>query len=126
MANAFKCDICGGYYDAYNTKQSAKHFSGFIPINVDSGGRYFTNNPRHICPKCMNATLDLFDKLGRKNTCKLVEYEYEVNVGGGCGTGSVFVPESATDDEIYLAIMHDLYDVSYEKVQEGKDDEGSN
>lgn len=125
MAKAFKCDICGNYYDAYNTRQSAMHFSGFIPINVDSEGKYFTNNAKHVCPKCMNAMLDLFIKLGRKNTGELVEYTYEVNVGSGCGTGSVFVPESATDDEIYLAIMHDLYDVSYEKVkQEAKDDEG--
>lgn len=42
-----------------------------------------------------------------------VEYEYEVNVGGGCATGSIFAPENASDDEIRLAILDDLYDVNY-------------
>ena len=59
----------------------------------------------------------------KEKTDELVEYKYEVDVGSGCGTGSVFVPESATDDEILLKIMHDLYDVSYEKVQEEAEDE---
>lgn len=49
---------------------------------------------------------------------KTVEYKYEVNIGGGCATGSVHVSETATDDEIRLAIMDDLYDVDYEKVEE--------
>jgi len=41
------------------------------------------------------------------------EIKYEVNVGDGCGTGSVFVNEDATDDDIRLAIMDDLYSVEY-------------
>ena len=53
----------------------------------------------------------------------LVEYTYKVDVGSGCGTGSVFVREGATEDEIYLAIMNDLYDVTFERViKEGTDD----
>jgi hypothetical protein len=38
---------------------------------------------------------------------------YEVNVGSGCGTGSVLVPDDATEDDIHLAIIDDLYDVNY-------------
>ena len=44
------------------------------------------------------------------------EYRYEVNTGGGCATGSVFVPDDATDDQIRLAILDDLYSVEYELV----------
>ncbi len=39
---------------------------------------------------------------------------YEVNVGSGCGNGSVIVPDNATDEEIRLAILDDLYEVVYE------------
>lgn len=46
----------------------------------------------------------------------MAQYTYEVNIGGGVATGSVIVPDNATDDEIRLAIMDDLYDVSYEKT----------
>lgn len=41
--------------------------------------------------------------------------KYEVNIGGGCATGSVLVPENASDDDIKVAIMDDLYSVDYEK-----------
>lgn len=44
--------------------------------------------------------------------------EYEVNVGDGCGTGSVCVEEDATDDDIRLAIMKDLYSVDYWSAEE--------
>lgn len=50
--------------------------------------------------------------------CKIIAYRYEVEIGGGCATGTVFVPENANDDEIRLAIMDDLYDVNYERVAE--------
>ena len=46
----------------------------------------------------------------------IVEYQYEVNVGSGVGTGSVFLPADATDDQIRLAIMDDLYEVTYRKL----------
>ena len=64
MAKAFKCDICNHYYDAYNTKQSAMKFSGFIPVNVDEDGKYFSNKIRHVCPECMDAMLKLFKERG--------------------------------------------------------------
>ena len=39
--------------------------------------------------------------------------KYEVNVGSGAANGSVLVADDATDDDIRLAIMDDLYDVNY-------------
>lgn len=48
---------------------------------------------------------------------KSVWYSYEVNVGSGSATGSVLVSGDATDDEIRLAIMNDLYDVSYHRQE---------
>ena len=44
--------------------------------------------------------------------------KYEVGIGGTCATGSVFVDDNATDDDIRLAIMDDLYYVDYEIVEE--------
>ena len=41
--------------------------------------------------------------------------KYEVNVGSGAANGSVLVPDDATDDDIRLAIIDDLYSVNYEK-----------
>lgn len=43
--------------------------------------------------------------------------KYEVNVGSGAANGSVLVPDDATDDDIRLAIMDDLYSVNYEKEE---------
>lgn len=62
---------------------------------------------------------ELYEKLVTKiDKTKTVTYKYEVEIGGGCATGSVTVPEGCTDDDIRLAIMDDLYDVSYERVEE--------
>ena len=46
------------------------------------------------------------------------QLKYEVNVGSGAGTGTVFVNDDATDDDILLAIMDDLYSVNYWEVEE--------
>lgn len=49
---------------------------------------------------------------------KLIEVEYEVDVGSGCTTGSVFVDSDANDDEIRLAIINDLYSITHRKLEE--------
>ena len=49
---------------------------------------------------------------------RLIEVEYEVDVGSGCATGSVFVDSDANDDEIRLAITNDLYNVTYRKLED--------
>ena len=62
-------------------------------------------------------------KMGKKSVgSKSVWYDYEVNVGTGCATGSILVSEDATDDEIRLAIMNDLYDVSYHRQEPSKEE----
>lgn len=76
---------------------------------------YVTDLSKHQITIILNMPID--------RQKKLVEYTYEVDVGSGCGTGSVFVSESATDDEIRLAILDDLYDVTYDKVEVDKNDE---
>lgn len=47
-------------------------------------------------------------------------YSYEINIGGGIATGSVVVPDDATDKDIRLAILDDLYEVSYKEMKEDK------
>lgn len=49
---------------------------------------------------------------------RLVEVEYKVDVGSGCATGSVFVDSDSNDDEIRLAIINDLYSITYRKLEE--------
>lgn len=51
------------------------------------------------------------------------QIKYEVNVGSGAGTGTVFVNDDATDDDIQLAIMNDLYSVDYWEVEEAHNGE---
>lgn len=55
-----------------------------------------------------------YEKDNKTTTSK--EIQYEVDVGSGCANGTVFVDESATDEEIRLAIIDDLYDVDYHEV----------
>lgn len=60
-----------------------------------------------------------FTEYGKDNkTTTSKEIQYKVNVGSGCANGTVFVDENATDEEIRLAIMDDLYDVDYREVKE--------
>lgn len=37
---AKKCDLCGSYYDDYNTKKCASKPNSFMFLNIDSTGRY--------------------------------------------------------------------------------------
>lgn len=46
---------------------------------------------------------------------------YEVNVGGGCCNGEVFVHDDATEEEIKVAILDNLYSVSYVTVRENEE-----
>ena len=48
--------------------------------------------------------------------------KYAVDIGGGEACGTVFVDDNATDDDIRLAIMDDLYFVCYE-IEEDKNDQ---
>lgn len=60
-----------------------------------------------------------FSEYGKDNKTTISkEIQYEVNVGSGCTNGTVFVDDGATDEEIKLAILDDLYDVNYREVKE--------
>lgn len=48
---------------------------------------------------------------------------YEVNVGSGSTNGAVYVADNATDDDIRLAIMDDLYFVGYDTVKINQGDQ---
>ena len=47
---------------------------------------------------------------------------YEVNVGGGCCRGEIFVPDDATEEEVKAAVLDDLYDVSIKTEPEGTEE----
>lgn len=50
MANAKKCDRCGGYFDNSST--------GFNHIMLDNSNRISTNNKMlDLCPSCMKALM---------------------------------------------------------------------
>lgn len=44
--------------------------------------------------------------------------KYDVSVGSASRNGTVFVEDNATDDEIRIAIMEDMYYINYKKVDE--------
>ena len=66
MADARKCDLCGKFYDAYNTKNDSKKVSGLILANVDAKGRYFEHGGIDCCPECMNEIMSVMNKLKEK------------------------------------------------------------
>lgn len=126
------CDLCGKTHSRLINATFGRVFEDHYMYITSSAiapedGRKRFHKYHRTCPDCIVKIKNFIDSLKecqKRKTDRLVEYKYEVDVGSGCGTGSVFVPESATDDEILLKIMHDLYDVSYEKVQkEGKRNE---
>lgn len=82
-------------------------------IQLETDNEKYYNHVLNACRDCLDGIVDGPDK-----DTKFVTYKYEVNIGGGCATGFVTVPEYCTDDEIRLTIMDDLYDVSYERVEE--------
>lgn len=91
LNNAYK-DAFQIYFDSIETAQKA------IDKFHDELMWYFTE----------------YEKDNKTTTSK--EIRYEVNVGSGCTTGTIFVDEGATDEEIRLAIMDDLYDIDYHEV----------
>lgn len=44
--------------------------------------------------------------------------KYDVSVGSASRNGTVFVEETATDDQIRIAIMEDMYYIDYKKIEE--------
>lgn len=56
MANAKKCDICGKYYDIYNSKLMDKKANGMQFIIKDTYNNVFIcDNILDLCPRCMES-----------------------------------------------------------------------
>lgn len=47
----------------------------------------------------------------------IMEVNYEVNIGGSVTFGILFMPDNATEEDIKLAIIDDLYSVEYKITQ---------
>ena len=52
MAYARKCDRCGKCYEVYNTRRDDENINGFIPVNVDGEGKYYSHGIKDLCPDC--------------------------------------------------------------------------
>ena len=63
MAAARQCDCCGDFYKAYNTKENRFKINGFIPLNIDNSGQYWSHKQVDLCPKCIKPVLDIMDKV---------------------------------------------------------------
>ena len=70
MAIAKKCDLCGKYYEQYNYKNSSSDTNGFMLLNIDANGKYWSHSPYDCCPDCMNHIRSTINDMykGRKNT----------------------------------------------------------
>jgi hypothetical protein len=63
MALAKKCDICGGFYEAYNCNDDPDNPSGIMLVNVCKDDTYFSNDVIDCCPGCMKVICDTIDNL---------------------------------------------------------------
>lgn len=59
MANAKKCDVCGGLYEEYNNKPAQLRQPNCISIYNNIGILHGVDTPRsnfmELCPTCMKA-----------------------------------------------------------------------
>lgn len=108
------CNEHGLYFDAVNENlpEIIEKFGGdtrkiFANYYIDDG----VIDPIRLG---MLAGLEIGEDYLLSINKKLVHYKYEVNGG----TGEVVVDEHASDDDIKLKIMDDLYDVTYEKIED--------
>lgn len=53
MALAKKCDICGKFYETYNSKNNPNKPSGIMLVNVCANNEYYAGDVLDCCPKCM-------------------------------------------------------------------------
>lgn len=53
MANAKKCDICGKFYDIYNTTKDCKNHNSFRFANVNEYDVCWNQRLYDCCPTCM-------------------------------------------------------------------------
>lgn len=63
MALAKKCDICGRFYETYNSKNNQLKPSGIMFVNVCVDDTFYSGDVTDCCPKCMAAIMNAVDSL---------------------------------------------------------------
>lgn len=66
MANAKKCDVCGGFYEPYNEANNSKNPNGFSTMSIDCYGKYWMYKKLDCCPECMSAITEFISSLNPK------------------------------------------------------------
>lgn len=60
MSMIKKCDRCGATYELYNVCSSEEKPNGFMFLNIDIRMKYYSHNPKDLCPECMEEFRDWF------------------------------------------------------------------
>lgn len=68
MAAARQCDICGKTYPMYNMSRDKKKVNGFMFLNIDEVGKYWSHDIQDCCPTCMKSIQDHIK--GLKSACQ--------------------------------------------------------
>lgn len=55
MAIAKVCDRCGKFYKIYNVQNDASHTNGFMLLNIDEKGTYYSHGAIDLCPECTDS-----------------------------------------------------------------------
>lgn len=66
MAIARKCDVCGKFYEEYNTKRDKKNTNGFMFLNRLDNRNYYDHDPYDCCPECMTSIRNYVNALRGK------------------------------------------------------------
>lgn len=66
MAIARKCDVCGKFYEEYNTKRDKKNTNGFMFLNLLDNQNYHDHDPYDCCPECMTSIRNYVNALRGK------------------------------------------------------------
>lgn len=101
MANAKKCDICGGFYDAYNTDYS-KNDPNYIQYGFeDDKDEHWDTALHECCPKCMFEILFLIEMIKTHGICDPAIVKKEV-------IEKYNLPVSEHEMTIYDALIEDM------------------
>lgn len=63
MSIAKKCDVCGKYYESYNTKNKADEPNGIMFVNIDEQQKYYAHKPIDTCPSCIESIRSHLDTI---------------------------------------------------------------
>lgn len=63
MALAKKCDICGRFYETYNSKNNQLKPSGIMFVNVCVDDTFYSGDVTDCCPECMATIVEAVESL---------------------------------------------------------------